>query len=118
MVDPNIGIDDGGALTLNASDEGPVAYTAASFLYDPNGYLASASLNDGLTLQLDAPDTTGVVHQTLFGSSGSVLTQTAALGSGRGVRVVPSQLDAVTREIGLDSDWGNTYSFTTTAADI
>src|ERR1041385_7167352 len=113
-VHPDTIINESGGIELDASNWWESPSTAASFSYDTNGYLAQATLNGGLALQLAAPNA-GVVHQTLFGSAGNILAQSNAVGSTGGVRVIPAQLDAVAAEFGLGSQWADTLSFQSSA---
>ena len=112
-VHPEISIGEGGEIELQAGGwwYSPPPYTAATLSYNTSGYLTQATTNGGLALQLETPDANGVVHQTLFGSSGNILAQANAVGSSAGVRIVPAQLDAVAAEFGLGSQWADSLTF-------
>lgn len=115
---PEITISDDGEIESYAVPRWstlPAPATVATFAYDAAGHLTQATLNGGLLLQLAAPDSAGVVHQTLFGSTGNVLAEGSAVGKDSGVRIVPAQLDAVAAEFGLGGDWADALTFQSTS---
>lgn len=119
VVHPEISIGEGGEIEVEANggwfNSPPPPFTAATLIYDTNGYLSQATLKGDLALHLTAPDSAGVVHQTLYGSTGNILAQANAFGSIPGIRHVPAYLDAVANEAGLSGQWADTLSFETSA---
>lgn len=118
VVHPEISVGEGGELEVEAGGwwySPPPPSTAATLAYGTNGYLTQATLNGGLALQLTAPDSAGIVHQTLYGSTGNIVAQANASGSIPGIHNVPAYLDAVASEAGLGSQWADSLSFETSA---
>jgi len=118
-ADPNIHIDQGGEIVVEASNPSwfaPHSWTAASFTYDTAGRLTSTTLSDGLSLQLGTPDGAGIVHQTLYGAQGNTIAEASAVGAARGVRIVPAHLDAVAAGLGFGHQWAESLTFETTAS--
>ncbi|HVG23530.1 MAG TPA: hypothetical protein VND45_05205 [Thermoanaerobaculia bacterium] len=89
---------------------GPDPIYAASLAYGASGHVASITLNNGLSLQLQ-PTETGTVQQTLFGADGTVLATATPIGDTTGVRDLPAHLDPVATQLGLGADWAETLTF-------
>jgi len=89
---------------------------AASFSYAATGHLSSVALDSGLTLNLGAPDVQGNVPQSLIKPDGTIAATAIPKGDTNGVRVIPSQLDAIATRFGLGGDWAQTLTFPLSAS--